>query len=217
MAEDWRVTVRLGRQEQLSRALTALHEHQVEGEARGRLGGRIAATGQDDCVFLYADTDATAREAERVVSDVLTARDIQVATTKIEHWHHAEERWEDATKPTPSAPAQTHAEHERLEEEEKAESERDGIAEWEIRIEFASHHDARLFEQRLEHEGFRHLVRRWRFLIVGTDDKDDADAWAQRLRDDLPEGATLHVEPGSGLAWEFFRGHAFAVFGGLGV
>jgi hypothetical protein len=217
MTEDWRVTVRLDEAGELSHALEALHEHRVEEDVRARLGGRVAVSGNGTEVFLYADTEAAAREATGVVTAVLRQQAIRDAGVKVERWHHVEEQWEDASIPLATTREDEQAEHERLERQEKVESQTTGVAQWELRIEFVSHHDARAFAERLDSEDFRHVVRRWRFLLVGTDDHDDAVAWARRLTDELPLGATIYVEPGSGLAWEFRPRNVFAVFGGMGV
>lgn len=214
MADDWRVTVTLGAGADIGRALVALREHQVEEDVRARLGNRIAVSADGERVRLYADTERAAREAQQVAAAALAAHDIEGAESHLDRWHPAEERWEDATTATPDG---DHEEHARLEKDEAAESQATGIAQWELRIEFASHHDARAFETRLGREGFRHLVRRWRYLLVGTDNRDDAVAWAERLKGELPEGATIQVEPGSGVAWQFVPRNGFAVFGGLGV
>ena len=71
----------------------------------------------------------------------------------------------------------------------------------------ASHGDARDLADRLEQEGFA-VERRWRYLIVGTASKEEADALAARVHGD--------VEPGGELVWETVPGNPFAVFGGLG-
>ena len=84
-----------------------------------------------------------------------------------------------------------------------------------MRIELASHHDARALAERLENEGFHLVVRRWSYLLVGTDNEDDARELAQKLEDELPDGATIHVEPGGGTAWKAVPSNPFAVFGGL--
>lgn len=215
MAEDWRVTVTLEAASAASHLLLALPEHELEEDTRRRLGDRVAVSGSGDQVFLYADSADSAREAEKVVSDVLAAHGLQ-GTLRLERWHHQEEEWVDARVPLPAAGGEEAAEHARLEQQETAESEDSGIADWEVRIEFASHHDARAFEQRLEREGYGHFVRRWTYVLIGTDDHDDAERVARDLRGELPAGASLQVEPGSGLAWKLMPGDPFAIFGGLG-
>ena len=50
--------------------------------------------------------------------------------------------------------------------------------------------------------------------MAGADTEDDAEALAERLRTEAPNGATVHVE-GNGRAI-FPSLYPFAVFGGLG-
>jgi len=186
------------------RLLRALHTQQVEDDAQQQLGGRVAVSGEDDHVFLYADTEGAAQAAREVVQHVLDAHSIGADLT-VERWHHDEEEWQDAAVPLPSTPEAEQAEHAQLEVEEEAESEATGVAEWEVRVELASHQDARALAERLEQEGIR-CVRRWKFLLVGAGDEDDAHALAERLQAEAPAGATVHVEPGSGTAWQLMPG-----------
>ena len=91
--------------------------------------------------------------------------------------------------PLPSTPEEKQAEHEKLKQQATAESRATGIAEWELRIELASHHDAHALAETLAAEGFTNIIRRWKFLIVGTADEDDADTLAERLKGELPPAA----------------------------
>lgn len=136
------------------------------------------------------------------------------AEWQLSRWHHEEERWEDASVAMPSTPAAHHEEHEHLEEEETEESQESGLAAWEVRVEFQSHHAAHAFAEQEQREG-RALTRRWKYVLVGFNDEDDANAFVKQLKGALPAGATLHVEPGSGLAWQLMPKNPFAVFGGL--
>jgi hypothetical protein len=214
VADDWRLTVRLRDERDAGRLLRALHEHEVEEDVRTRLGGRIAVSGGGERLFLYADSERATRTAQPVVEEVL--RDHQLrAELQLDRWHHEEERWEDASVPLPRTAAEHEAEHARLEQEEAAESRAARVAEWEVRIELASHHDARALAQRLEGEGLQ-PTRRWTFLLIGTADEDDAEELARRLQGELPAGATVQVEPGGGLVWQLAPANPFSIFGGLG-
>lgn len=214
MADDFRLTVHLPSEGHASRLTQALHDHRVGTEPKEALGGRVAVSLDGDTVFLYADSEAAARAAQSTVSELLERESIK-ATCKLERWHPVEEEWQDVSVPFPTSPAATAREHDELERQELAETQATGVAEWELRLEFASHHDAAAFAERLSGEGFTHIVRRWKYLIVGARDEDDAELWAKRLTGELPAGATVHVEPGGGLAWMYRPGSAFAVFGGL--
>ena len=213
MAEDWRVTATLDEPD-AGRLLSTLHSAEVEGDARRQLGRRVAVSSDGDSVFLYADTEDAARGAARVLHAVLDEHSMR-ADVKIDRWHHEEEEWVDASVPLPSTAAEHAAEHAHLEADEESESEQSGVADWEVRVELASHQDARALAEKLESEG-TDCVRRWKFLLVGAGDEDDANALASRLQSEAPAGATVHVEPGSGLAWQLQPSNPFAVFGGLG-
>jgi hypothetical protein len=211
MVEEWRVTVTPAEEDDTALLLSALRRHEAAADGRGRLGERIAVSGGEGHVFLYADSDGAAREAEQVVSGVLSEQGIK-AEVALDRWHHAAEEWEDARVPLPTTAAASRAEHQRLEAQEEATSRSTGIAEWELRIELASHGDAVALAARLEREGFSHIVRRWRFLLVGGEAEDEVRLLAEQLRTEIPPGASVTVEPGGGRAW---RSNPFAVFGGL--
>jgi hypothetical protein len=166
---------------------------------------RVAVSRDGAHVFVYADDGSAAQAARRELSILAPT-----ASTRLDRWHHEEERWEDA-----AAPDNPEVEHARREAEETAESQESGLAEWEVRVDFASHHDAKEFAEQEQSEG-QAITRRWKYVLIGLNDQDDAEALARRLQSQLPEGARLHVEPGSGLAWEVRPRNPFAVFGGLG-
>jgi hypothetical protein len=109
----------------------------------------------------------------------------------VERWLDEEDRW------TGEAPQGTW-------EEEELER---GYAPWEVRVEYASHAEARDQADALEREGHK-VVRRFRYLIVGTSSEEEARALAERLHGE--------VEPGGELVWEVVPQNPFAIFGGLG-
>jgi hypothetical protein len=212
MAEDWRITATLQEPEHVNRLLSALHDREVHDELRGRLGHRVAVSGDGDRVLLYADTEGAARAAERVVGEVVAERGLQAAL-KLDRWHHLEEEWVDAAVPLPKTPEEREEEHERLEQTETAESRESGLASWEVRVELPSHHAASALADRLQEQG-QPVVRRWNYLLVGANDEDDAKTLGERLAHEEPQ-ARVHVEPGGGVAWQLLPANPFAVFGGL--
>lgn len=215
MADDWRVMVTLGSAHDAATLVRVLHEHEVDASRRAAHGDRIAVSRDDATVFLYADTQGAAETGRQTLEDVLAAQSLK-AEPHLDRWHHAEERWEDASVPLPDTPAAEHAEHERLEAEESAESLASGVADWEVRVELASRKDAEALAAQLESEGWS-PVRRSMYLLVGANDRDDAEELAGRLERDAPHGAKVHVEPGAGLAWELRPFNPFSIFGGLGL
>ena len=159
--------------------------------------------------------DPGARAAQRVVSGLLGERASE-ASFAVDRWHPVEEEWEEASVPLPDTPEAREAERRHLQEQDARESQETGLAEWEVRIELASHRDARALAERLEQEGYTHLVHRWRYLLVGTTSEEQAHASAARIQADLPSGATIAVEPGGGLVWRSVGPNPFSVLGGLG-
>jgi hypothetical protein len=225
VADDWRVTVDLHAEENVGRLRQALHEHEVEGEARERLGDRVAVGGGEDpgVIFLYATTSDAVHEAQGVVKEILHRHGLE-ADYSVDRWHPIEERWESEQIPLPSTEAEKAVEHKRLEEDEVAESELLGGALWEVRVELDSRQDAAAFAERLEAErdsllpGRRtSVIRRWKYLIIGADNEDQANEIVGRIRGELPSGATVEVEPSGTLAWASMDVNPFAVFGGLGT
>ncbi len=81
----------------------------------------------------------------------------------------------------------------RLEEEETRESLASGHPRWEVRVELSSHHDAVALAGRLQAEG-RPVIRRWKFLVLGANDEDDARDLARVIKQEAPAAASVHAE-----------------------
>jgi hypothetical protein len=190
--DDWRVTVTLHDEAHVGRALQSLREHEVSDDVRRRLGRRVAVSADGPRVFLYAGTEDAAREADRVVREVLAQRGLG-AGFALDRWHPAEEEWQDADVPLPQSDEQRAAEHERLEAEETQESLATGHAQFEVRVELPSHRAAVALADRLQAEG-RPVIRRWKFLVLGANDSDDARDLAEVIRQEAPANATVQVE-----------------------
>jgi hypothetical protein len=172
---------------------------------------RLAVTHEREHVFLYADSLQAAEHAREVAQRALQEHSIAGDLT-LSRWHPLEERWEDASKPLPLTEAEREEEHVRLEQLETEESQQLGEPEWEVYITLATHHDARAFAERLRSEGIP-VNQRWRHLLVGANDEDDAAALAKRLRVEAPAGSEIHAQ-GNGL--EYWRMlHPYAYLGGL--
>jgi hypothetical protein len=191
--DDWRITVTLHDEGHLGQALQSLREHRAEDDVRRRLGHRVAVSADGPRVFyVYAGTEDAAREADQVVRQVLAQREIS-GDFALDRWHPVEEEWQDATVPLPQTDEQLQAEHDRLEADETRESRTTGHAQWEVRVELPSHHDAVALAKRLEADG-RPVIRRWKYLILGANDEDDARDLARMITQEAPAGASVQVE-----------------------
>jgi hypothetical protein len=214
MADDWRVTIDFddeGDGTQLTEWLAAVD---LEGEQRSSLGERVVVSRDGPRVYLYADSEEPAREVLRTVSARIE-QEGHAAVTALERWHPVEQVWKDGSVPLPDTPEELAEEHERLQEREAAESAETGAAQWEVRIELGTHEETVTLAERLESEGIP-VVRRYTFLLAGAANEDDAQALAERIRGEAPEGANVEVEPGGGMVWEVAPRNPFTFFGGLG-
>ena len=191
-SNDWRVTISLTNPAHVDRAKRSFSEHEVEEDVRRRLGRSIAVGAGDSQIFLYAGTEVAAREAERVAREVLAQQGIE-ADFALHRWHPIEEEWEDPEVALPRTEAELQAEHQRIDEAETAESVASGVSQWEARVQFPSHHEAVALANKLRGEG-RAVVRRWRFLVVGATNEDDARELADQIRREAPPDATVTAE-----------------------
>ena len=194
MSDNWRIRVELGESAHANTLLGRLgldlgsdESKRLADELAGR---RLAVSNDDDTVFVYVSSPAEAERARRIVEAELAEEGIQ-GEVVTEHWLAEEERWSG------EPPAETW----------EAEELEHGHAPWEVRVELPSHDEADKLADQLESEGYD-VVRRWRYLIVGTASEEDANALAKRVHGE--------AEPGGQVVWEATPQNPFAVFGGLG-
>lgn len=191
MSDDWRIHITVGDDQGLLDRLgieLADEAAELADELKER---RLAVSRDGDEIFVYADTQAAAAKAREVIEALLRADEIEAEASPVEHWLDQEDRWDD------DPPGETW-EAEELDE---------GHAPWEVRVTLPSHADARRLAGQLESEGYG-VVRRWKYLIIGTASQADAQALAERVHGE--------VEPGGELVWEVVPRNPFAIFGGLG-
>ena len=192
MADDWRVTITFRDEADVQQAVRSVREHEVEDDVRSRLGHRVAMSVDGPAVFLYAGSEDTAREADRVVREVLAQHQLSAEFT-LDRWHPLEEDWEDASAPMPDTGEQRAAEHRRLIDAETQQSLAAGQAGWEVRVDLPSHRQAVELAERLQAEG-RPVVRRWKYLVVGVNNEDDASALAEAIGQEIPAKASVHIQ-----------------------
>ena len=198
-SDDWRVTISLS-DAQAGQAQQSSSPRQVAEDIRRQVGRGIGVGEGDEQIFLYADSQTAAGDAEQIARDVL-ARQGVAAEFAVHRWHPIEERWENPDVPMPQTKAERQAEHERLVAEETEESLAKAKAQWEIRVELGSHRQAVALARTLQSEG-RALVRRWKFLLIGARNEDEARELAAQIRQEAPAGAAVIVEK-AGVGWPF--------------
>lgn len=190
---DWRVTISLADPAHAEQAQRSFSEREVEDDVRLRLGRNIVVGAGDSQIFLYAGTENAAMEAERLAREALAEHGIE-AEFALDRWHPIEEQWESPDVALPRTEAERQAEHQRLEDTETAEALATGTAQWQARVELGSHHEAVELAAKLTGEG-RRVVRRWKFLVIGANNEDDAEELAEQIRSEAPSDATVVAEP----------------------
>jgi hypothetical protein len=198
-SDDWRVTLSVS-SAPAGPAGQSPGLDQVEDDIRRQVGRGIGVGAGDAQIFLYAGTETAAGDAERIARDVLAGYGM-TAETAVHRWHPIEERWETPDVSLPQTKAERETEHQRLVDEEAADAQATGLDQWDVRADLGSHRQAVALARKLEGEG-RAVVRRWRFLIVGAADEDEARELAGQIRQEAPPDATVTVER-AGVGWAF--------------
>lgn len=178
--DDWRVRIEVeGADEQ--GAFVERLRHGLGLEAReladALTQAHLVVSRNDNRLFVYAASRSQALQAREVIEAELREHGLTAGVSEVERWLVAEERWDN----DPAADT--------WEEALLA----DGYAPWEVRVTCRSHHDAADLAERLEMQGYR-PVRRWSYLIVGTETREEAETLAQALHGE--------VEAGGALVWE---------------
>jgi hypothetical protein len=213
MDEDWRLHVRLGEHQHAIAVSERLEAAEIERDVMKRIGGPIVVSRDGPELFLYAETESAAREAERLVRSLLEEHGY-AAEVELDRWHPDAEDWEPADEPLPQTEEERGAERDELMEREDSESTAEGFAEWEVRIELPSRHEAAELEKQLEAEGLP-ITRRWKYVLVGALDEEAANELADRLRGEAPPDSKVTVE-GTYPSVRSKVPNPFAFLGGLG-
>jgi hypothetical protein len=215
VSDDYRLTIELDASGDGFSFAESMRELSLQRDARRRLGDRVAVSADGPHVFVYTDTEDAAHEVQTAIAPLLTEHKLTDSSITLTRWHPDEERWEPVDKPLPSTPAERAAEHAIEEADEVEETAEQGFAEWEVRVELPSHRETVAFAEQLEREGFP-VVRRWKFLLVGAPNEDLANAAAEKIQSEAPEGTRVHAEVSGAAVWKVGDPFPFAIFGGLG-
>ena len=186
--DEWRVEIDLDDEAHGFGLGERLRAHDLDDQARKRLGHRIVVTRDGPRVFLYAGDEAGAHEAELVARELVAADDLS-ADIAVTRWHALEEEWKDASIPLPRSDEEQREALERREETEQ----REGTYDWLVKIDMPSRSEAEKLEELLAGEGLS-VHRRWRYLTVDIATEEHAHELASRLRDMAPSEAEVTID-----------------------
>jgi hypothetical protein len=177
--DEWRVEIDLDDEQHGYGLGERFRSHDLDDEARKRLGRRAIVSRDGPRVFLYTGTEAQAREAERIARELVAADEL-TADIDVTRWDAESEDWV-----YPSGVNAEAVDDEPLAEEDFP---------WLLTIELDSRGDASAVEDLLRVEAADPVHRRWHYVTVDARTEDDANELANRIRDRLPEGARMWVE-----------------------
>lgn len=202
--DEWRVEVTLDEDQHGQSLGERLKALELDDDARGRLGGSVIVTRDGPHLFLYAWHEESAREAERVVRDLMEDDGLS-GRVELMRWHPVAEEWRPASEPLPASESELAA--------EQAERERIGEAEgqagdypWEVVIDLPHVTDTRREAQRLEAEGHP-VKRRFKYLLVGAPSEEAAIELGKSFEGVVPEGSHVGIRsnpqdrPSIGFVW----------------
>jgi hypothetical protein len=183
--DEWRVEIDLDDEAHGFGIGERLRAHSLDDEARKRLGGRVVVTRDGPRVFLYAGSEAEAREAELVARELVASDDLS-ADIAVTRWHPVAEEWQDASVPLPSSGADEKEEIAGKEGHELEEAEEEGSYDWLVKAELPTREEAAELEDRLRGEGLP-VHRRWRYVTVDALTEESANELGSRLREEAPD------------------------------
>jgi hypothetical protein len=189
--DEWRVEIVLDEDEHGQSLGERLHRLQLDDEARKRLGGSVIVSRDGPRLFLYAWHEESAREAERVVRDLMD-EDKLSGEVQLMRWHPAADDWRPADQPLPEDEHELDAEQREHAQAGKHAGRQSHSFAWEVVIDLPDLRTTREFAHRLEGEGLP-VKRRWKYLLVGTDTEEAAVELGQRLEGETPEEARVGI------------------------
>jgi hypothetical protein len=214
MSDEWRLRVGLHETGHIHKLTERLQASDLKHELESSFHDRLAVSREGSELYCYAGSREQAEAAEKLVQSVAEAHGWR-ADFELRRWHESAEQWEQPDVPLPHTDAEREAEHADLIAGEREELRDGGHAEFEVRIQFESHHDAVAFAEKLRQEGLP-TARRWKYLVVGAADEDSANALAARLREEAPPGTTVTAEGSAEAAYDERPPNPFWFLGGLG-
>ena len=192
MADEWRLEVELDDEQHGLSLGERLRSHSLDDEARERLGGRAIVTRDGSKVFVYTESEDGAREAERVLRELIEADGLS-ADLWISRWHPEAEVWKNADEPLPETEADRIAEYRGREAAALEQARQTGEMPFEVRVDLDKLSDAITLADELTGED-QPVERRWRHVLVGAPTEERAAELAEELRDRAPDGAEIEIE-----------------------
>lgn len=189
--DEWRVEVELEADEHGHSLGERLRSLDLDNQARERLGGSVIVTRDGSRMFLYAWHEESAREAERVVRDLMDD-DGLAGQVELVRWHPTAEQWRPADEPMPASDEEVETEQRRHQRQGQLERAETGQYPWEVVIDMPDVRSTRALADDLISRGLP-VKRRFKYLLVGTSTEEQAIELGRSFEGDVPEGAHVGI------------------------
>ncbi len=189
--DEWRVEIDLEADENGLSFGERLRALDLDDEAREKLGGSVIVTRDGSKLFMYAWHEPSAREAERVVRELME-EDGLAGQVQLTRWHPVAEAWRPADEPLPETETELTAEEQERLSAAKQERTESGEFPWEVVIEPPHLRDCFELAPALEKRGLP-VKRRWKYLLIGRDTEEGAIELGKELEPDLPKGTNVGI------------------------
>ncbi|HEU4599214.1 MAG TPA: hypothetical protein VFS26_05670 [Solirubrobacterales bacterium] len=213
MNDDWRLQIDFVDEGLKDHLLDRLDAEHLEHDLSEDFGDSVIVSRNGTTVFLYAGDRDQAEKARDLVARLMR-EDSEEVSIDFRRWHPLAEEWRPADEPLPDEPAEESAERRASIERETAETEARGYPEFEVRVDLSSRAEAIRFAEKLRAEGLP-AVHRWRYLLVGAVDEEQAEELAERIKAEAPAGSAVKAEGTWQAAYAERPRSPFSFLGGL--
>jgi len=214
MNDEWRLQVDPHDPSHAKLVTERLEARELEHDLSNAFADRVIVSRDDTRIFLYAGSKEQAESARELMLSLAKQHGWELSL-ELKRWHPTAEEWEDPDKPLPDGESAKIAEHEALIAAERKQTEETGHPEFEVRVDLPSHHDALDLAERLRGEGLL-PVHRWKYVLIGATDEDNAASLAKRIEAEAPPGSKVKAEGTWKAALDERPPNPFAFMGGLG-
>lgn len=213
MNDDWRLQIDFVAEDLADALHDRLDAEELEHDLSDAFHDRVIVSNNGTTLFLYAGDREQAEKAQKLVERLMEEGGEEVKID-FRRWHPIREEWRPADEPLPDDDAEKRSERQLAIARELKETEERGYPEFEVRVGLPSRHEAKRFSEQLRAEGLP-VVRRWKYILIGAIDEEQAKELAERIRTEAPPGSDIAAEG----TWQAVYGERprspFSFLGGL--
>lgn len=213
MNDDWRLQIDFVAEGPADALHDRLDAQELEHGLSDAFHDRVVVSRDGTTLYLYAGDREQAEKARELVQR-MSGEDEEEVTVDFRRWHPSAEEWRPADELLPGDGSERQGERQEAVARELKETEERGYPEFEVRIDLPSHHEAMGFAERLRGEGLP-VVHRWKYVLIGAVDEEQAKELADRIRDEAPVGSKVAAEGTWQAAYSERPRSPFAFLGGL--